>query len=416
VVSAKQFHDEHSGQGGNSSEVTFSQLGITTAEATLVKIPHPPANVTRATTEIPGDVVLIKDANTIIFSVCNVYFVAELVSAPNSETTTARSNSASNSEVSVEPWETLVRDTVTVNARQAPEYKFQLESETELMALFQVQGGLNDRIRVLLLDAANNQLFKSGSQFTTYPGTTGFVSGIGKYTFKVPHDDVYHLVLDNGKAWVLPRGITLHVDAALPHSTPDSERIQKVFEQLYSQLKQTFIFPGFQTSVRHCGVVNAFSTPNITLCVELVEELEAKGMTPAITFVYLHELGHSLMREWGLPLWDNEDAADEFATAMLLMAKQQELALQAAQWWASEGATTQDAIAKIWMDDRHSLSPQRARNIIRWVNNANEIVPRWQRVFVPNMQMQALESMLQDPAVLNKDFITSELSRRGVSR
>jgi hypothetical protein len=184
---------------------------------------------------------------------------------------------------------------------------------------------------------------------------------------------------------------------------------------MYSQLKKVLIFPDFQTSVRHCGVVNAFSNPNITLCVELLEELGAKRMENAIAFVYLHELGHTLMREWGLPLWDNEDAADEFATAFLLMAKQQQLALQAAQWWSSEGATTQDAVARIYMDDRHSLSPQRARNIIRWVNNSSDLVPRWQRVFVPNMQTAALQEMLRDPAIADKDLIDSELSKRNVT-
>jgi hypothetical protein len=176
-----------------------------------------------------------------------------------------------------------------------------------------------------------------------------------------------------------------------------------------------FIFPDFQVSVRHCGVVNAFSNPNITLCAELLDELEAKGMMDAFTFVYLHELGHTLMKEWGLPLWDNEDAADEFATAFLLMANQQKIALTAAQWWSSEGVSKQDAVAKIWMDDRHSLSPQRARNIIHWINNAREIVPRWQHVFVPNMQTTSLESMLRNPEVSDKDSVKSELVRRTVS-
>jgi hypothetical protein len=32
---------------------------------------------------IPGDVVLLKDGNTIIFSLCNVYFEAERVIAPS---------------------------------------------------------------------------------------------------------------------------------------------------------------------------------------------------------------------------------------------------------------------------------------------------------------------------------------------
>ena len=35
--------------------------------------------------------------------------------------------------------------------------------------------------------------------------------------------------------------------------------------------------PDFRTYVKHCGTANAFSTPNITLCVELLEELEANG-------------------------------------------------------------------------------------------------------------------------------------------
>ena len=30
------------------------------------------------------------------------------------------------------------------------------------------------------------------------------------------------------------------------------------------------------------------------------------------------------MKEWGLPMWDNEDAADEFATALTLMAETEE--------------------------------------------------------------------------------------------
>jgi hypothetical protein len=241
------------------------------------------------------------------------------------------------------------------------------------------------------------------------------VRGIGKYDFEVPQDGTYYVVLDNGKAWLMPRNVAFHLDAILPKSTPSSEQIRTGLQGMYSQLKRVFMFPDFQTSMRHCGVVNAFSNPNITLCVELLEELNAKGMGSAIAFVYLHELGHTLMREWGLPLWDNEDAADEFATAFLLMGKQQQLALKAAQWWASEGATTQDAVAKIYMDDRHSLSPQRARNIIHWVNSTSDLVPRWQRVFVPNMQITALQEMLRDPAFSEKDLVKSELSRRNVS-
>lgn len=317
-------------------------------------------------------------------------------------------------QVYVEPWQSLIRNTVSVNAGQALQYNFTLVSGTILSAQFQVQGGVNDKIQVFLLDADNYQLFSTHRPFKQYPGTSGTVKGMGKYNFTIPQDGVYYVVLDNGHAWLLPRNVVLHLDAILPQSTAQSEQLQKALQAMYSQLKQVFIFPDFQTSVRHCGVVNAFSNPNITLCAELLEELQAKGMMNAFVFVYLHELGHSLMREWGLPLWDNEDAADEFATAFLLMGNQKKIALDSAQWWQSEGATTQDAVAKIWMDDRHSLSPQRARNIIRWVNDASDITERWEHVLVPHMQTAVLQSSLNDPAVPDKDFVKSELSRRNI--
>jgi Putative metallopeptidase len=317
-------------------------------------------------------------------------------------------------QVSVEPWQSLVRDTVSVNAGQALQYSFPLVSGTTLSAQFQVQGGVNNDIQVFLLDGNNYQLFSAHRSFKPFSGTAGPIVGIGKYNFKIPEDGVYYVVLDNGQAWLLPRNVSLYLDAILPQSTPTSEELRTTLQTMYSQLKQVFIFPDFKTSVQHCGVVNAFSNPNITLCAELLEELQAKGVTDAFVFVYLHELGHTLMRQWGLPLWDNEDAADEFATAFLLMGNQKKIALDSAQWWQSEGATTQDAVAKIWMDDRHSLSPQRARNIIRWVNDANDITQRWEHVLVPHMQTGVLQSSLNDPAVPDKDFVRSELSRRNV--
>lgn len=82
TVTAQQFHDGNSGSGVNSSQVTFAQLGIKEESAVQVTIRHPSATITEATGEIPGDNVLLKDKNTIIFSVCNVYFEAERRTPP----------------------------------------------------------------------------------------------------------------------------------------------------------------------------------------------------------------------------------------------------------------------------------------------------------------------------------------------
>jgi hypothetical protein len=79
IIGAKQFEDENSGGGANDSQVSFKQLGIKASQVKQIAIRHPVGNVTGATIEIPGDLVLVKDRNTIIFSTCSVYFEASRV-------------------------------------------------------------------------------------------------------------------------------------------------------------------------------------------------------------------------------------------------------------------------------------------------------------------------------------------------
>jgi uncharacterized protein YecT (DUF1311 family) len=77
IVTARNFALNNSGGGANDSNVSFKQLGITAGRATQFTIEHADANVTGGTTEIPGDTVLLRDPTHIIFSVCNLYFLAE---------------------------------------------------------------------------------------------------------------------------------------------------------------------------------------------------------------------------------------------------------------------------------------------------------------------------------------------------
>ena len=79
LLTAERFHDDNSGRGTSSSQVTFRELGISSNQAIEISIKHPPADITWATVEIPGDRVLVKDRNTIVLSVCNVYFEAHRV-------------------------------------------------------------------------------------------------------------------------------------------------------------------------------------------------------------------------------------------------------------------------------------------------------------------------------------------------
>jgi hypothetical protein len=84
VVSAEQFHRDNSGGGSNDSQVTFGQLGIRAVTATQIVLTHPDTKPIAGANEIPGDTVLIKDQDTIIFSVCGVYFEARRKSTPKS--------------------------------------------------------------------------------------------------------------------------------------------------------------------------------------------------------------------------------------------------------------------------------------------------------------------------------------------
>jgi hypothetical protein len=83
VVTSTQFHDDNSGQGTNSSQITFGQLGIRAATAKHIVISHPEttSGLPAESTEMPGDDVLVRSHNNIIFSICNLYFEAERVGA-----------------------------------------------------------------------------------------------------------------------------------------------------------------------------------------------------------------------------------------------------------------------------------------------------------------------------------------------
>ena len=83
IVTADKFHDENSGRGSNSSQVSFGQLGIKKEAAKQVTIKHGLAVAMGAASEVPGEVVLLKSRNAIVFSVCNVYFEAKRVLPPS---------------------------------------------------------------------------------------------------------------------------------------------------------------------------------------------------------------------------------------------------------------------------------------------------------------------------------------------
>jgi len=314
--------------------------------------------------------------------------------------------------VVVEPYRTLIDQTIQVRAGAHARYELTLNKGDKLIAQFQVSGGLNKTAKVWLLDADNYRRYASRQQFNYFQGTSGNVKGTGSYTFPIPQTNIYELVVDNGAALMLSRRVHLYVYEVFQSPTPESEREANVLQQTYDGLKQILVFKDFNITVRHCGVENAFSNPNITLCAELDESLTKNRMDMAMPFILFHELGHTLLRLWDYPLADNEDVADEFSTVIFLMAKKTEPPLTAARWFSSQ-TSQQEALSKIWINDRHTISPQRARNIIRWINEPDDELRKWQKLLVPNMQTAALQSLDHDTSSwVDHRFVRAELERR----
>ncbi|SEG20234.1 hypothetical protein SAMN05421819_2174 [Bryocella elongata] len=72
-VSAEQFAKENGSEQGRAS---FEQVGIRSRNVTEVDLQHEDMDITGATTEVPGDAVLLAGPNRIVVSACGVYFEA----------------------------------------------------------------------------------------------------------------------------------------------------------------------------------------------------------------------------------------------------------------------------------------------------------------------------------------------------
>ena len=72
-ITAAEFSRENS---GSETPASFHQLGIEAASVTEVDLQHEDMDITGATTEVPGDSVLLAGPNRIIVSACGVFFEA----------------------------------------------------------------------------------------------------------------------------------------------------------------------------------------------------------------------------------------------------------------------------------------------------------------------------------------------------
>lgn len=323
--------------------------------------------------------------------------------------------SAAYSAVHVESLKTLVNEIAEVPAATYLYYPLQLPQGTTLSVQVGVAGS-NQSLDIALVDEATFHKIEAGQSYEVEEGLAQRIDRSGGLTAQAATTGSYYLILDNTRARSAPRRVAVFAVATRGADSTEAKELESIYTDRYQLLKSLFVFQDFDIQVTLCGQANAFSEPTITMCYELYDSLAKLGASEAELFVFMHEVAHSLLNQWGLPLWDNEDAADELATVLLKAFDQQDALNKAIEWWG-QNVSTSEALNALINDDRHTLSPQRARNIANWLQDSDDRTLRWERLLVPHMTTEALkEGLKPSPEVSQdeRDLIQEELKRRGI--
>lgn len=247
------------------------------------------------------------------------------------------------------------------------------------------------------------------------PLFAGQVDGKLSFSVTIPHTDNYYVVLDN-RSGSTSRAVTVTVRAARGKTdqVEAADRILRTFER---QLHQLFVFDPFPMRVKPCGRPKAFvGTAGITLCTEYVQLLydsfgDRQKAQAAFSFSIFHELSRVLLTQWQHPSSAKITAVDEFAAVLMVMLNQKERLISAAE---NSVINPSDAAAlmKRLRDDRHPLSEQRARKILRRLKDP-QYVSNWQNFLVPHMQTKLLQKLAQQPtAWTDLPLVKKELFKR----
>ena len=264
----------------------------------------------------------------------------------------------------------------------------------KIKAAMTLVGGAGD-MSASLIDEANLNFLKQGLPHRAVPGdrntspisVEGTTWGYGQY----------YLLLDNRQSILAGRSVTYRIEYMEKVDAKTQQLMKEQFEKLYAALKEDFEFPDFNIHVEPCGQANAFSAPDITLCIELMTELFSKQKQGALVGIFIHELGHTLLNLWGMPGYDNEDIADEFAAAVLLSDVSSDaggIAISDMITWFSEHDSKAQAAAILKVGDRHAPSIQRVRNLERILETPGPVISRWNRVLYQHMTVKALNEVI----------------------
>lgn len=248
-------------------------------------------------------------------------------------------------------------------------------------------------------------------------GCRGVNKGRGVIQFRqaIKGPGTHYLVLDNSYAMMIRKKATANVTATVSLPPDSAKQLQVAFDTAQKKISELFAVPEFNIAVRPCGQMNAFSSGqrgDITLCSELFLGLLAEGLQGALEAILFHELAHTLLNVWGLPNYDNEETADEFALVMLFWQGQQQSALDWIRYF-SKHDSRMEAAYQLQHGDRHPLSVQRVRNIERILKRPRPVVQRWNRLVYPHLSEKGLRSIIDKPGHYgDRELARQELANR----
>lgn len=262
-------------------------------------------------------------------------------------------------------------------------------------------------ISAYVVDEINLNLLRQQLPFK-YTGVQKGLSPI-RFSAKAESYGPHYLVLDNRYAKVINKKVRFGVTAHTSMSSEQVTQIKRGMEKLYLSLKSQFVFTDFNIYIKPCKQANAFSNPDITMCSELLSDLAQKKRNGAVVAIFLHEVGHTLLNFWGLPGFDNEDTADEFAASLLVRSEGGKKALYEIMAWFSESNARAEAQNMIDIGDRHSLSIQRIRNLERILANPEPVARRWNQLLYEHYTDQALQKTASSPGQFDDTSLASKI-------
>jgi hypothetical protein len=225
-----------------------------------------------------------------------------------------------------------------------------------------------------------------------------------------------HYLLFDNRTGAQTRVVTATVRAARG-TTDQMQAANKILQSFERQLHRIFVFDRFPLGVKKCGEPKAFvDRSGVTLCAEYVYHLydiieDQEKTKDALSFSIFHEIGRVLLSEWNHPFSSNVEVADELATVLMVMVKQEQRAAGAAAYFEGNPTTTV-VLKKLFQDDRHPLTVKRGENVIRWLKDAR-LVRNWQKTLVPHMQTSLLEGLKTKPAPwTDLSLVEKELAKR----